>query len=361
MEILDDAGQTSTQSTTTYDIESGDTHSDDSTLSTDLVQRRRSPVAALWAVQQTSSAIYQVATPYLYRYLRITHHGLILLLRNFRNITRIHEVINQDPEINSHPLDFQLYHRLQWALSFVLELHLTVYSNHSMAWDCLTMYTEICTALKVLGRPPLWSALDKVGVTVREMGENETADQHSYACLYDSAFMRAIGPTLHPTFLAIELPDPPLNTHFKVEPVLEGLRSSLCSMRADHVTVSNLSDFSQGIPSARLSLTIGFSARCGKLQRGSSSSSSEALTQRCLIIQCDLPPVLSLTLIGIDRGLEGLPSSHIRSALGDSLSMFQNSFETGDVRRRYRIRPWNSPDHGDWDVWYSYNEPFGDQ
>jgi len=186
-------------------------------------------------------------------------------------------------------------------------------------------------------------------------------DQRSYACLYDSAFMRAIGPTLHPTFLAIEQPDPLPNTHFEVEPVLEGLRSSLCSMRADHVTVSNLSDFSQGIPSARLSLTIGFSARCGKLQRGSSSSSSEALTQRCLILQCDLPSVLSLTLIGIDRGLKGLSSSHIRSELGTHLYMSVCSYRGRDLQSRYRIRPWNSPDHGDWESWYSYNEPFGDQ
>jgi len=165
--------QTTTQSVTTYDFQFGDTLSGNSTLSSDLVRWRRSPVAALWAVQQTSSAMYQVATPYLYRYLRITHHQLILLLRNFRNITRIHEVIIQDPEFNSHPLDFPLYHRLQWALSFVKELHLTVYSNHSMAWDCLTIYTEICTALKVLGRPPLWSALDKIGVRVRETDEDD--------------------------------------------------------------------------------------------------------------------------------------------------------------------------------------------
>ena len=338
----------------TDDLGFDHTLSDDSTPSDDLAQLSRSPVAALWAVQRSSSAMYQVATPYLYRYLRITHRELIRLLWTFEDITRIDEVINQDPENDSHPLDYHLYHRLQWALSSVKELHLTVYSRHDLGGN-LTIYTEISTALKILGRPPLWSALDKVSVRVRSMYGAETADPDSYACFpYESEIMRAVGPTLHPTFLAIELPDPSPHRHFKANPT--DVESSLWSMCADHVTVSNFSEFSQGVPKARLSFTIGFSARYGKLTRGSSSNSSQALFERGLLSEYYLPSVSSLTLIGIDRGLKGLPSSHIRSELGRHLYMSVCSYRGRDGQSLYRIRPWNSPDHGDWDVWYSYDE-----
>jgi hypothetical protein len=177
LEVLDDADRTSTYSISTDDFEFDDVLSDHSTLSADCPRLNQSPVRALRAVQQTSSAIYQIATPYLYQNLRITHHKLIVLLRQFEHVTRVHEVINLDPGNDSHPLDYHLYHRLQWTLSFVEELHLTVYSNHDMAVALLSDYTNICTALDVFGRPPLWPALNKVGVRVRDIDGRETADQ----------------------------------------------------------------------------------------------------------------------------------------------------------------------------------------
>jgi hypothetical protein len=317
---------------------------------------KQAPISALRAVQQTSSAIYGVATPFLYRYLRVTSPQIMSLLRLFCGIEEIQEVILLDRNNHIHPLDLHLYHRLRLALSFVQELDLTICSNRDMSAGWLIDYIELCTVLRRLNLPHLWPALDKVSIRVRDGCGQKTSDPDSYACFpYDNAMIRAIGSTLLPTYLHIELPDPPSNKHFKAD--LTGRSSSLYSMRADHVTVSNITDSCQGSPFARLSLTLGFSARCGKLARGFSSNLSEALSQRLFNLECMLPHVQRLTLIGVDRGLEALPVNRIRREVARAL------FEFGLCHDEslYRIRPWGSPEEGDWDVWHSYKEPFGEQ
>jgi len=199
-----------------------------------------------------------------------------------------------------------------------------------------------------------------MSIRVRDIHGRKVADPDSYLA-YEGTMIRAIGPTLHPTFLDIEFPDPPLNTHFDiVDPYTPWL---LCSMRADHVTLSNITDATQGIPSARLSLTLGFSSICGSLDRCHPSNPSVLFDRRCFILTSCLEYVPSLTLIGIERGLQGLPLDHIRAELESALDMVERIHGSGpeDVKSRYRIKPWNSLEGGDWDIWYSYDEPFGEQ
>lgn len=123
---------------------------------------------ALSAMQETSSAIYVIATPFLYRCLRLSNSAMITLLDNFGDTYEIQNVISKDPDEDAHPIDYHLYHRLRWALSSVKEIHLTLLPNRDMSDDCLEPYTEICTALKVFGRPCLWPKLDRVSVKVRD-------------------------------------------------------------------------------------------------------------------------------------------------------------------------------------------------
>jgi hypothetical protein len=315
---------------------------------------KRAPTAALRAIQQTSSAIYEVVTPFLYRYLRVTSSEITSMLRSFHEVVGAREAILRDPGDDIHPLDYHLYHRLRWTLSSVQEIHLTLSSCWTMDSDWLRDYTELCTVLRRLDRPHLWPTLDKVSVKVRDSLARKTTDLDSYYS-YEGTMIRAIGPTLRPTFLDIELPDPPPNKHF--QPVLSDLRSSLYSMRADHVTVSNITDSCQGSPFARLSLTLGFSPRCGKLARGFSSNPSQALSQRLFNLEYMLPHVPRLTLVGVERGLEALPVNRICREVAQALGLFGCCYDES----LYRIRPWGSPEEGDWDVWHSYKEPFGEQ
>lgn len=171
--------------------------------------------------------------------------------------------------------------------------------------------------------------------------------------------IRAIGPTLHPTFLDIEFPDPPRDKHF--DTVTTDVRSPFYHMRADHVTVSNITDTCQDIPSARLSLTIEFSARFGTFVRCYSSDPTNALRWRYFFLESNPQYVPRLTLIGIERGLEGLPAKHIRTQLCIALGQSQSAHDHRSYKARYRIRPWNSPEEGDWDVWHSYDDTISDQ
>jgi hypothetical protein len=319
---------------------------------------KRAPTAALRAIQQTSSAIYEVATPFLYRYLRVTSPQIMNLLRLFYRVAEVQEVIMQDRRKDIHPLDYHLYHRLQWALSSVRQIHLTLDPYFGMRDDWLSDYTELCTVLRRLGRPHLWPALDKVSIRVRDRHGGKTADSESYLA-YEGTMIRAIGPTLHPTFLDIEFPDPPRDKHF--DTVTTDVRSSFYHMRADHVTVSNITDTSQDIPSARLSLSIEFSARFGTFVRSYSSDPTNALRMRYFFLESNPQYVPRLTLIGIERGLEGLPSKHIRTQLCIALGQSQSAHDRRSYKARYRIRPWNSPEGGDWDVWHSYDETISDQ
>lgn len=166
--------------------------------------------------------------------------------------------------------------------------------------------------------------------------------------------MRAIGPTLHPTYLDVELPDPPPTRHFESDSISQV--SSLRDMCADHVTVSNMSDHTQGVPNARLSFTLGYSASFGKLTQ-SLWPHPLALSQRRFGLEFTLPHVPRLTLIGFERGLEGLSAHDIHTALEQAL----DSYRGCDDESLYRVRPWDSPEQGGWDVWHSYDDPFGEQ
>ena len=353
LEVLDSVDQ---------DKENGST-ADDSTTRYLEDQRasavKRAPTAALRAIQQTSSAIYEVATPFLYRYLRVTSWEITSMLRSFHEVVGVREVILQDRRKDIHPLDYHLYRRLQWALSSVRQIHLAVDPYFDIRDDFLIDYTEICTVLRRLGRPHLWPALEKVSIRVRDYLGRKVADPDSYLA-YEGTMIRAIGPTLHPTFLDIEYLDPPRSKHF--DTVIPDMRSSLYHMRADHVTVSNITDTCQDIPSARLWLTIEFSARFGTFVRGCSSDPTHALRWRYLFLESNPKYVPRLTLIGIERGLEGLPSKHIRTQLQMALDRSQSAYDHRNDEARYRIRPWNSSEGGDWDVWHSYHEePISEQ
>lgn len=65
-----------------------------------------------------------------------------------------------------------------------------------------------------------------------------------------------------------------------------------------------------------------------------------------------------LTVVGFERGLDLLTPHHIHAKLVESISQYKAA-HSPDFR--YRIKPWGNADTGDWDVWHSTNEPYGDQ
>jgi len=312
---------------------------------------KRAPTAALRAIQQTSSAIYEVATPFLYRYLRVSSPQMRCLLESFREVVDLRDVILQDRRNDVHPLDYHLFHRLQWALSSVQEIHLVIHANHYMPARHLAKYTDICTALGVLDRPLLWGKLDKVTIRVGNMlGQLEISDRAYHCYPFEDALMYVLASTLNPTRLEVSLPNPPSNRHFHLDTDSRATaRSSLRGMRADHVVVYNISDASQGVPIADKSLALGFSPRCGKLGGRYEPSQDSALAHRSMIAerQSDAP---NLTLIDFERGLEDLPLEAIHAELEFVLpNPCRHIISTGDGVGREA-----------WDIWHTRGEPFAE-
>jgi hypothetical protein len=62
-------------------------------------------------LQSTSSAVYSVVSPYLYRHLTLKTDGLIKLLRLFDDVVLDLEVFSLDyATTDQHPLDMHFYH-----------------------------------------------------------------------------------------------------------------------------------------------------------------------------------------------------------------------------------------------------------
>jgi hypothetical protein len=313
---------------------------------------KRAPTAALRAIQQTSSAIYEVATPFLYRHLRVSSPQMQCLLDNFQDVGELRDVILQDRRDDVHPLDYHLYHRLQWALSFVREIHLVIHANHRISAVHFAKYTDICTALEVLDRPLPLAKPDKVTIRVGDMlGQHEISARAYYCYPFDDALMYALGCTLYPTLLEVSLPTPPSNRHFHLDTNSRATASSsLRTMRADHVVVYNISHGSQGVPRANKSLALGFSPICGKLGGRYEPTQDSALEHRSMIVE-NQSGGPKLTLIGFERGLDDLPLEAIHAELNFVLpNPCRHIISTGD-----------HVDGADWDIWHTRGDPFAEQ
>lgn len=122
---------------------------------------------SLRKLQSASSAMYLVATPYLYRHLHLGAYRLFRLSFPLMSRRLDLKTFGQDLANNlQHPLDLHVYHRFRWALSHVKKIR--VYPTDPASEHCpdhyIKAYTSICSALNLFDLPNLWPALDTVKV-----------------------------------------------------------------------------------------------------------------------------------------------------------------------------------------------------
>jgi hypothetical protein len=211
--------------------------------------------------------------------------------------------------------------------------------------------------------PTLWPKLNEVTVKVLEWNLDRSPEDHfgGFGSTFDSTFesrlMFLIGPTLRPTHLHIDLPNPNPSRYHAAD-IKNRPASVLGEMFADHVTVTNLSKSEQDIPRAKKSLEISFAARPGGQRYNFAGISSGVLDERGNILWNRALGVPNLTVVGFERGLGDIPVEDIEAELEKALEWLA-MYREGDFR--YRIKPWNSSEPGDWDVWPSIDEEFGQQ
>ena len=324
-------------------------------------------------IQSTSSAVYTIATPYLYRDL---HFGIGLkgfgkLLRLFNDVSPSPHLLIQDLASDAvHPLDLDLYGRLCWALAFTKSINLVLrYGTFEVPPSDTRMYLDICGGLRVLGLPTIWSALDNVSVLLD--GSDQEQDNFSYVRHYvlfpfGCTLLDLLDQTGRLSRLTVDLPHPPgnyLDTEDAYVWAYHETRSTLWNMAADHVTVLNLSEHTQGVPSAALSLTIGFALYAGLMDHASTPRSgyewlrarSKLLDATASVHPCSL---MRITVIGFEGEVENVTAENVYDVLVKAFRLYE-----GAVNKdfRFRIKPRGSGETGKWDVWHKLDEPFGDQ
>jgi hypothetical protein len=174
---------------------------------------RNAATRALRAMQSTSSSIYVMTTPFLYRTLWVTNETFPDLLRLFDGATHYREAVFQDRDEEVHPLDYHTLHRLQWVLSCTREIHLTlIEDSNKIPYKELQDYNEFCIVLKRLDRPSLWKNVDKVSIRMRGYDGSNYATAEGYSSFPFKNDLIAMMPTIHPTYMHIELPSPPPRT-----------------------------------------------------------------------------------------------------------------------------------------------------
>ena len=321
-------------------------------------------------IQSTSSAGYTIVTPYLYRDLHfgVGLEGFGKLLRLFNDVSPSPHLFTR-PSVNEtvHPLDLGLYRRLRWALSFTKSINL-VLGEFEVPPSDTRMYLDICGGLRVLGLPTIWSALDNMSILLGE-GDPDYGgygDVYAYVRLpFGCTLLNLLGQTARLTNLTVDLPNPSgLNIDTELCYVWDyhNTESNLCCMQADHVTVMNLSHASQGVPSARKSLSIGFALRAGSMEIRTPNSDYGWLEARAELLQSTAvihpSSLMRITVVGIDKGLKLVTVKNVYDSVIKALKSY-----TGSSHKdfRYRIKPAGSGETGKWDVWHKLDEPFGDQ
>ena len=305
-------------------------------------------------LQSTSSAVYLVVSPYLYRQLTLETNGMFKLFRMFDDVVLDFDVFSLDyATINRHPIDMHLYHRLLWSLAFVRTIVLPEFGL-----ECETKtfesYTNINAAMKVF-RQSMWPALESV-----HLGESLDSDEdnHYYPFNHVRDVYTAMLPGLRPQYIHIEMPSVTLSLDRDDFAVRDARpRSFLCDLEAEQVIITNLTYDTHGIPHALQSLTIGY----GEVQwDGTGLNANMAL--KCTILDeamsSSSATLRQVTVIGFERGVDSASSQAIHAELLVSLCRYK--FGQRDLFR-CRIKPWGSGETGAWDVWHRIDEPFGDQ
>jgi len=310
-------------------------------------------------IQSTSSAVYSVVSPYLYRHLTLKTDGLITLLRLFDDVVLDLEVFSLDyATIEPHPIDMHLFHRLLWSLAFVQTILLPECGPrwHSLP-ETVQCYTDTNAAMTVFRRS-LWPTLDSVYIAAPVDDNDIYYDGHEHLPFpHHLDVYIPVYASLRPRHLHIDLPSVVI---CKNEAALAvwGARppSSLRNLEADHVTIMNLAYDRQGIPHARKSLTIGYG------EYDSAANWDSNLSLRCCIlieaVEASWAGLQQVTLVGFERGLN--PASH-QLIHAELLESMRHSEAAQSASFRYRIKPWGSRDTGAWDVWHRIDEPYGDQ
>jgi hypothetical protein len=333
--------------------------------------------ATLAALQQTSSVMYWMVTSVLYKDLRLDIGGLRSLLRLLNDIPNEPEVFDQTVSVTDcgpHPLDLHRYYRLRWAFSHVKSITLTIDRHDQASSHEFQDYVYMSEALRNLNGKTLWPALKEVHIRAKIDSDDVQATsinqpQLETSVINESATLRAFGPTIRPIHLRVDLPDRPASDSsvetdafatYMVETYMDETdmveadigqrpRSPLWQMAADHVTLSNISHRSQGIPHATKSMTIDFAAKSGQLVQHINAEKHDIIQA----VAEGAPGISNLTVIGFERdyGYTSKYTTHLCFKLSlNKFKAYQSTVEIQDFR--YRVRPWwsneGSKELGDW-------------
>jgi len=185
-------------------------------------------LGTLAKLQSTSSAIYTLVTPYLYRHIIVNQVQLITLFRLFETFPRsdnkrfLEEVV----PLKTHLLDLHIVYRLRKFFSYTRELSIVFLLDQNLeaemnqiVLNCLDRYKEIAIGLSAFSGPSLWPRLLRCNIDMPPypmdidawQSHNEVCDHLIRLVRYEK-IVEAVPANIHPKHLYITLPDKPSYT-----------------------------------------------------------------------------------------------------------------------------------------------------
>jgi len=173
---------------------------------------KQDSLGTIGAIQQTSSALYTVTTPYLYRHVQLDQPCAVRLFGLFNtfpqsdNLRFFHSV----PKI--HLMDMHVADRLRTFLSYTTALTLQFWEEPFVAspgWqEGLKRCHDLVVGLSAFGAPTLWPLLERCDINMGEPSDHPAPwntrlmEPEEYEPFFNAIFAK-----LHPRDLSIRFPD----------------------------------------------------------------------------------------------------------------------------------------------------------
>jgi hypothetical protein len=230
-------------------------------IESDWIDRGRFVIGSEWAdvqalarLQATSSAMYTLVTPFLYRSINLDQDTAKKLFSLFESVAPSdYRLFAQTVPLNIHPIDLPLPHRLHSHFKHTrdLSLFLDDYDYSLLTLSNFSSYIKVVHGLEFMGGATLWPMMKRLVLKIQDLwtGRAYPAAGMLFSCI----------PT---KYLLIELPEVLVEEvdgdNFGYEDWVE----IVSKMSAEHVEIINYQLDFRWIPSASSSITLRFLADC---------------------------------------------------------------------------------------------------
>ena len=175
-------------------------------------------LGTLAKLQSTSSAIYTLVNPYLYRHIIVNQVQALTLFDLFRGFPRDDNRLFLETNVppNTHLLDLHIVYRLRSFFSHTRELSIMIHANEELdrefkeeCQERLERYKEIVIGLSAFSGPTLWPTLQQCTIDLDPSPGRAQVTKHEGFGLYPDEYaplFEAVPANLHPSKMVVTLP-----------------------------------------------------------------------------------------------------------------------------------------------------------